>query len=162
MSESAALEAWKSPQGSDHDFVIGSSAVEIKTSSGTRDQIRISSEHQLSTSLQHLFLRVFFLAIDADGRNGISLNSLVTQLRSRINDESLSDLFDSRLAEAGYIDIPEYDRPHLTVARATTYSVTEGFPRLTSGDIPAGISDVRYCIDCSSITSFIYHGFPGA
>ena len=151
-----AIEGWHGPLGGPHDFVFDKSAIEIKSVAGSQsDFVRISSENQMQTHLDRLYLIVFFLARDTDCKAGISLNEMVSTLRKKIADDGLQDAFDKRLIEAGYIDIPEYDLPCFSVAEIRTYLVENDFPRITPDSIPQGIKHVSYKISFSSITDYL-------
>lgn len=163
VSIQAAIEGWQGPKGAPHDFIFGQSAVEIKSISGSyADSVRISAESQLTTHLDTLHLRIIFLAVDADCKAGLSLNDLIVQLKEKIKDSDLVRVFEERLAEAGYVDIPEYDFPCFSMVQTRTYEVREGFPRITPESLMPGISDVSYCIALSSIAAYTCDSFiPG-
>lgn len=158
----AALEGWQGPVGAPHDFIFGPEAVEIKSLSGSSvEGVRISSEEQLTSHLDHLYLHIIFLIQDYDCATGISLNQLVQRIRSKLIGEFLTT-FDGRLFECGYFDIPEYDRPFFSILQTRTYEVLENFPRLVPDNIPQGISEVSYFIRFDSIEKFLKNDFkPG-
>ena len=162
ITAEAALEGWQGPLDAPHDFIFGPEAVEIKSLSGSSiEGVRISSEEQLTSHLDHLYLHIIFLIQDFDCATGISLNSLVRQIRDKLTGELLT-IFDNRLFASGYIDIPEYDRPNFSISQARTYEVLENFPRLIPDNIPNGISDVSYFIRFNSIEQFLKTDFkPG-
>src|SRR3546814_15120322 len=63
MSSSDAVEAWLGPERSHQDFIFGNTAVEVKSLSGAeRSSVRISSEDQLESLNDALFLRVYRLS----------------------------------------------------------------------------------------------------
>lgn len=160
VSTQAAVEGWQGPMGAPHDFIFGQSAVEIKSISGSyADSVKISTESQLITHLDTLHLRVVFLAVDTDCNTGLSLNDSIIRLKEKIVDSDLVSTFEERLAEVGYIDIPEYDFPCFSLVQTRTYEVREGFPRITPESLAPGISDVSYCIAFSSIVGFICDSF---
>lgn len=162
-SVQAAIEGWEGPMGAPHDFIFGQSAVEIKSISGSyADSVKISTESQLTTHLETLHLRIVFLAVDMDCKAGLSLNDFIIRLKEKISDSDLVSTFEEKLAEAGYIDIPEYDFPCFSVVRTRTYEVRDGFPRITPESLAHGISDVSYCIAFSSIAEYVCDSFiPG-
>lgn len=156
VSRQAAIEGWQGPMGAPHDFIFGQSAVEIKSIGGSyADSVRISTESQLITHLETLHLRVIFLAVDRDCNSGLSLNDCILRLKEKIADNDLILIFEERLAEVGYFDIPEYDFPCFSVVQIRTYEVREGFPRITPESLAPGISDVFYCVAFSSIAEYI-------
>lgn len=163
ISAQAAVEGWQGPLGAPHDFMFGQAAVEIKSISGSyADAVKISTESQLTTHLETLHLHVIFLAADMDCRTGMSLNDYVVRLKEKVADSDLVSTFEERLAEIGYIDIPDYDFPCFSVVQTRTYEVREGFPRITPESLASGISDVSYCIAFNSIAGYICDSFiPG-
>lgn len=163
VSIQAAIEGWQGPTGAPHDFKFGKSAVEIKSISGSyADSVKISTESQMSTHLETLHLRIVFLAVDADCKTGLSLNDFIIRLKEKMADSDLISTFEEKLAEVGYIDIPEYDFPCFSVVRTRTYEVRDGFPRITPESLALGISDVSYSIALSSIAGYLCDSFiPG-
>lgn len=156
VSPVTIIESWQSPSGGPHDFVLGHSAVEIKSVAGSQsDSVRISSENQLQTHLEHLFLNVFLLSRDSDCTTGVSLNDIVRQVREKFAENNLQDVFEKRLMESGYIDIPEYDLPCFSVSEIRTYLVEREFPRITPDTLPEGIKDVSYRVSFSSISDYL-------
>lgn len=160
VNTQAAIEGWLGPMGAPHDFIFGQSAIEIKSISGSSaDSVRISSESQLITHLTTLHLRIIFLARDEDCNKGESLNELIKELKNKIYSHDLVQVFDGRLSEIGYIDIPEYDYPCFSVMQNKTYQVREGFPRIVPESLSTGISNVAYDISFSSIAVFACDSF---
>ncbi len=149
------LEGWKGPLGGPHDFVLGNYAVEVKsTSKSTANSIRISSENQLVTHLDRLFLQVFSLAVFHDSGHGLSLNQIVTEVRNLIRESGNRDLFDNRLIEAGYMESQDYDFPCFSVTSQKTFEVRDGFPRITPDTIAEGLTNVSYDLMLSSLNDF--------
>ncbi|MDD5241766.1 MAG: PD-(D/E)XK motif protein [Sulfuricella sp.] len=160
VSVQAAVEGWQGPMGAPHDFIFGQSAVEIKSIGGSyADSVKISTESQLTTHLETLHLRVIFLAVNTDCNTGLSLNDFIFRLKEKIADSDLILIFEKRLAEVGYIDIPEYDFPCFSMVQTRTYEVREGFPRITPETLAPGISGVSYCVAFSSIAGYICDSF---
>lgn len=164
MGIPAAINGWMGPSGAAQDFVFDSSAVEIKSIRNLAcDKVRISNEFQLTTQLNNLHLRIQYLSVDLDCRNGISLNALVSRLLNKINDFDSIAIFESKLNEVGYIDIPDYDTPYFSSINDLTYDVNGDFPRITPESLPVGISDVSYDIHIRKITPFLCKShLPGA
>ena len=156
VSPASAVEGWYGPIGGPHDFVFGQSAIEIKSITESQsDSVLISSENQLQTHLEHLYLHILMLSRDNDCMaGGTSLNCIVRKLREKFTGEALLDIFEERLLDAGYIDITDYDLPHFSVSETRTYEVSENFPRITPDTLPEGIKDVSYKINFSSISNY--------
>ncbi len=149
------LEGWKGPQGGPHDFVLGDYAVEVKsTSKSAVDTIKISSENQLLTHLDRLFLHVYSLAVFHDCNQGISLNSMVEKVRDSLDTPEIIDLFDSRILETCYMELKEYDQPCFSFTGSNTYEVLEDFPRITPDILADGLSNVTYDLKLGSLKKF--------
>lgn len=159
----ALIEGWMGPLGGPHDYVLGDYAVEVKSVAGAqKNVVRISSENQLITHLDRLYLQVFFLAEFYDCKQGVSLNQMVDKVRSRINDMDDRDLFDSRLYETGYMELKDYDTPCYSVTHQRTYEVREGFPRITPAVLSDGLANVSYDLVLNSLDDYVcdfpFHG----
>ncbi|MCL2074959.1 MAG: PD-(D/E)XK motif protein [Betaproteobacteria bacterium] len=151
-SSIVAVEAWLGSEGSHQDFIFGNTAVEIKSLSGTeRSVIRISSEDQLESLNDRLFLRLYRLGNLPDSVQAQSLNDIVTAVQNRLDDADAIEALDRKLTARGYAPLPEYDLPRLIVSEMHSYRIGEGFPRLVRSQIPAGIANVAYDIKLEAI-----------
>jgi len=154
--QSLIIEGWKGPLDGPHDYVLGDHAVEVKSVSGSQKKtVRISSENQLVTHLDRLYLHVFFLAEFCDCKQGTSLNQMVDRVREKIISIDNRDLFDSRLYATGYIELKEYDMPCYTITHQKTYKVHEGFPRIIPETLSDGLANVSYDLGLTSLEPFI-------
>ncbi|TBW08434.1 PD-(D/E)XK motif protein [Azotobacter chroococcum] len=152
MSSNAAVEAWLGPERSHQDFIFGNTAVEIKSLSGAeRSTVRISSEDQLESLNDALFLRIYRLSRLADASGACSLNDIVTAVQARLGEADAVDAFDRKLVAHGYAPLPAYDQPRFVVSDVRNYRVCDGFPRLMRSQLPAGIASVAYDIRLESI-----------
>jgi hypothetical protein len=87
MSSSAAVGAWLGPERSHQDFIFGNTAVEIKSLSGTeRSTVRVSSEDQLESLNDALFLRIYRLSNLTEATGARSLNGIVTAAHARLDE----------------------------------------------------------------------------
>lgn len=152
----AVIKGWQGPLGGPHDYVLGDYAVEIKSISGMqKDVVRITSENQLITHLDRLFLQVFFLAEFNDCRKGFSLNQLVDRVRDVIRDGDDRELFNSRLYEAGYMELKDYDTPCFTVTHQKSFEVREGFPRIIPEALTDGLANVSYDLNLNYLEGYV-------
>jgi hypothetical protein len=150
-----AVESWLGPDRSHQDFIFGNTAIEIKSVSGTeRSTVRISSEDQLESLNDNLFLRVYRLSSLSDAQHAASLNSLVGQVQSRLTDADAVEDFQRKLVTHRYAPLPEYDEPLLVVSEVRSFKVEDGFPRLVRSGLPEGIIKVAYDIKLEDIESF--------
>lgn len=150
------IEGWQGPLDGPHDYVMGDYAVEVKSVSGSqKNTVRISSENQLITHLDNLYLHVIFLAEFHDCKKGTSLNQMIEKVRTLIVDADARDLFDSRLYETGYMDLKDYDIPCFSITAKKTFIVREGFPRIIPEDLCDGVEKLTYDLNLNSLENFV-------
>ncbi|MEZ5367527.1 MAG: PD-(D/E)XK motif protein [Bryobacterales bacterium] len=151
----AAVQSWCGPEGLHQDFVFADRAVEIKAVSGReRSAVRISSEDQLETACERLFLMIYRLSEMPDSEQAISLNQLVQLVESEIQDAAAREDLSAKLAACGYVELREYDTPRLLVTGQRAYRVLDDFPRLVRSGLPQGIARVGYEIEFESMARF--------
>lgn len=147
-----ALEAWLGPEKSHQDFIYGNTAVEIKSLSGAeRSTVRISSEDQLESLVDALFLRIYRLSNLPDARSAQSLNALVASVHGRLDEAEAVEAFDRKLVAHGYAPLPDYDEPTFVIGGVTTYRIQDAFPRLIRSQLSTGITRVAYDIRLEAI-----------
>ena len=155
LNQKAAVEAWVGPEGGHQDFIFGNIAVEIKAVSGReRSTVRISSEDQLETLCDKLFLVLFRLNEMSESDQAMSLNELVRFIEEELNDADAVEELLRRLAAYGYMEIAEYNKPKLVVSTRHAYFVDKDFPRLIRSRIPDGIVRATYEIELEKISAF--------
>ncbi|MCC6916694.1 PD-(D/E)XK motif protein [Nitrosomonas sp.] len=155
MPSNAVVEAWLGPERSHQDFIFGNTAVEVKSLSGAeRSSIRISSEDQLESLNDALFLRVYRLSNLADAAGARSLNELVTAVQARLDKAEAIEAFDRKLVAHGYAPLPDYDEPRFVVSDVRSYRVADDFPRLMRSQLPTGIVKVAYDIRLETIAPY--------
>lgn len=151
-----ALGAWLGSERSHQDFIFENAAVEIKAISGEeRNRVRISSEDQLESLNDHLFLWIYRLSTQEAAKQAASLNEIVEMIHSAIYEEEMCEVFEQKLTAWGYSPLPDYDHPHFVVADRLIYRVAESFPRLLRSQLPTGISGVSYDIFLEHIEKFL-------
>lgn len=154
-AQTHAISAWTGPDGIHQDFIFSGRAVEVKSlSSSDRSSVRISSENQLETIEDKLYLVCFSLAESQENAMAISLNDLVNIIASLLKDKDVLASFEAKLADYGYIPLPDYGSPKLFIANIRAYLVCGEFPRLVRSGLPAGIVHVNYQIELDKIDSF--------
>jgi hypothetical protein len=153
------VNAWQAPFGTNQDFLFGTRAVEIKTTTGNEiDKIKITNTRQLDTiGLQYLFLNHY--AFDFRNGSGRRLPELVTSLKTTLAEASFEalSLLTDRLLQAGYVEgMPnEFDGWGFTLRKSEVFQVDKGFPRLLESTLPVGISDVSYTLNLSAAIPFL-------
>lgn len=154
-SSAVAVEAWLGPEKSHQDFIFGNTAVEIKSLSGIeRSTVRISSEDQLESLNDALFLRIYRLSSLPDAAGAQSLNEIVAAVQARLSEAEAVEAFDRKLVAHGYAPLPDYDAPRFVVSDTHSYRVGDGFPRLMRSQLPTGIDRVAYDIRLETIAPY--------
>ena len=153
------MKCWTGPVGGAQDLVIADISVEVKSISGSnRERVRISSEEQLTADTLRLFLRIYRLDPASDDTSTArSLNqkvSAITDLLAHHTDARLC--FESKLADYGYIPLPDYDYPLITILQTYSYEVRDDFPRLTRQDLPDGVTKVCYELELEHLKPYQY------
>lgn len=155
FSATDVIDSWLGPDRSHQDFSFGNRAVEIKSLSGTeRSTVRISSEDQLESLKDALFLRVYRLSNVAEATGARSLNAIVSQVQARLHEPEAVEAFDRKLVSYGYAPLPVYDEPAFVISNMLTYRVRDDFPRLIRSHLPTGVSKVSYEIKLEALASF--------
>ncbi len=155
LPQKAAVDAWCGPDGIHQDFIFGDTAVETKAVSGReRSTVRISSEDQLESTCDKLFLTIFRLSEMPESDRALSLNDQVRLIESELTDSEALEEFWVRLGACGYVDMREYDTPKLVVTGQRVFEVRDGFPRLIRSRLPTGIARVGYEIQLETLTPF--------
>ena len=172
LGSSAAIEAWKGPEGSSKDFEFPNLYVEVKARRGAaKPHVRISSEDQLAdVAYAELFLRVY----DVDSAivpEGLTLHDIVDKMNARFSDDQIVfDRWQSLIDATGYDADDDYSDRRWVVGLERTFNVANGFPRI-AGPVPVGVSQVGYSIaleacepfkcekiDYSKIAGVTHHG----
>lgn len=159
---SAALEAWVGPLDGIQDFNLGTGAIEVKSSiSAIGFPAKIGSLDQLDDATrQPLFVASVRLRQTPGGQ---SLPQVAQAARDAIQGDAEAErLFTERLMAAGYIDAHanRYAR-RFEHAGTRVVEVHPGFPRLTAGNVPAGIMRAMYELDLDKAPGYDV-GFAGA
>ncbi|MDM1757674.1 PD-(D/E)XK motif protein [Acinetobacter sp. 256-1] len=157
--EESILQAWYGPKRLQHDFIFKDLAVEIKSiSSVDKRSIRISSVNQLETNMSKLYLFVTaILEAPEHATDSVTLNSMVNKVKLKLDQQenvALLTIFEQKLLESNYLEDHYYDKYHYVMRPLHTYHVIEDFPKLDSGLIPKGISNVSYELDLNIIDQY--------
>lgn len=153
-----SVKCWKGPEGAPQDFNIGKTVIEVKCQSGaTVPRIKISSAEQLAPQVPEMYLFVLTLGtVMAWDKYSVSLPSLVKDITMMIGDNSPDalDRFNDLLFHVGYIESEKYTEFRYLLVSERIFVVHEGFPRITSHQVPAGVNHVKYCIDIDACEPF--------
>lgn len=150
------IKDWKGPLKNRIDFVSKNTGIEIKTvAPKIRYEIKISNEKQLELNpvIDTLFLYV--LKVEVNDSTGKSLQNMIETIEEQLIDRapSLAVKFKDLLLEVGVIS-EDYNKNYFFVHEELAYKATEEFPKLTSKNLPTGITNVSYSIDLSHCKSF--------
>ncbi|MBF2755242.1 MAG: PD-(D/E)XK motif protein [Gammaproteobacteria bacterium AqS3] len=152
LSDAQAVEAWCGPDRIHQDFIFGNTAVEVKSISGRdRSIVKISSEDQLETVSDHLFLKAYRLSEAPDDPEAQSLNELVSAVGRELSDAEAIEGYWRKLVNCGYVEMKEYDSPKFLVKGSNTYRISDDFPRLVRSELPDGVVDVKYSLQLEKI-----------
>jgi hypothetical protein len=155
LPKTAAVEAWCGVEQLHQDFIFGNTAIEVKSLAGRdRSTIRISSEDQLETVLDELFLVVHRLSEEGNTTDALSLNALIELIGDELGEAEALEQFSGKLADFGYLPLIDYDEPRFVVSERETYLVKDGFPRLVRSALPVGIARVSYEIELEAMKDF--------
>lgn len=155
ISSNDAVDTWFGAERSHQDFIFGNASVEIKSISGTqRGTVRISSEDQLESINDFLFLRIYKLSALTESAVAKSLNEIIDIIYLKLNNAEAIDAFDKKLAACGYLPIPQYDLPRFVISEVSTYKIDNDFPRLIRSQLPAGVTNISYDLKLENIASY--------
>jgi hypothetical protein len=149
---------WTGPRRAAQDFQFSRWAIEVKTSAVTLPtRIQIASEYQLDDSnLNALFL--YYLSIEQSQIDSETLVDIVRSIRERLaTDPVASEAFEDSLLDVGYLDAHAflYSSSGFHIRGSSFYMVTEGFPRITTKDLPQGVGDISYSISITECGKFV-------
>jgi hypothetical protein len=144
----SAIESWVGPLDGVRDFEIGTGSLEVKaTLSAVGFPAKIGSLEQLDDSVrQPLFVAGARLR---QAETGQSLPELVEEMRDvAAGEPEAVRLLSERLIAAGYFyaHADRYVR-RFALADTRVVEVKDGFPRLTRGSVPLGVTRATYEID---------------
>ena len=151
-----AVSSWQGPLGGDQDFQLGSTCIEVKSSTANSlDRLAISSERQLEVP-DDVVLLLVALSLDSRVNHGETLPQVVRAVRSAASETGCLHLFDDRLEHFGYAhdDAYLYADIGYTVRSFQAFRVEKGFPRIVSSDLQLGVSEVHYSLSIASCGPF--------
>jgi len=155
LSPREALAAWMAPDDGLRDFEFAGHTIEVKTfqASGSA-AVRISDTSQLDDSPNRpLYLAAIQLS---EAPSGHTLPEIVVSVENLMgNDNSIIDDFYDALASYGYLRTQAETYPsRYAVGPLSLFQVIEGFPRITSLEVPAGVTSVKYSLPLGGLAKF--------
>ena len=150
----SGIRAWKGPLDAPKDFEIEGNCIECKTRLGaSTPYIEIASEHQLDCEgVQSLFVHVLDVATATeDTVGGVTLTEVVASIVEvvRSKEPASLEILEEKLLATGFEFEHNYSDWKWAIGQARAFEVRNGFPRLSSTDIPSGVHKVRYRIALS-------------
>lgn len=143
-----ALESWHGPLDGLQDFLIGTGAIEVKSTVAVNGfSATIGSLEQLDDSLvQPLFLAGIRLSLDSYGR---TLPEFITELGGLLSDNpAAKGMFENLVLRAGFLwAFSDSYKRRFTHTDTTIMPVGENFPNLTRGNVNIAIRKARYELD---------------
>ena len=155
VSPETLLNSWVGPEDAPQDFLFRNGAMEVKaTMSSSGFPVKIGSLEQLDDAIHSpLFLAAVKFAVTD---NGLTLPEMIVKLEQTFeNEHVVIQLLRERLMTAGYSETHanQYNRK-FEPKENIILSVTERFPRLTTGSVPAGITRTIYEINLDHARRF--------
>jgi hypothetical protein len=150
------LRSWVGPDDAPQDFLLGDGAVEVKaTMSSSGFPVKIGSLEQLDDSLTSpLFLAAMRFSRE---EGGLTLPEMIAETELRLGREPRAvNFLRERLMVSGYFEghSSHYTRK-FELKEKRVFSVSEGFPRLTPGVVPAGVTRALYEINLDHAGDFL-------
>jgi hypothetical protein len=150
------LRGWVGPDDAPQDFLLGDGAVEVKATMSTSGfPVKIGSLEQLDDSVTSpLFLAAVRFS---RGEGGFTLPEIVAETELRLGGQpGMVNFLRERLMVSGYFEghVNHYSRKFESKERRI-FSVSEGFPRLTPGIVPAGVTRALYEINLDHAGNFL-------
>lgn len=155
----SALDAWVGPHAAPQDFRFsGGRVFEVKASRVGATALYISSAEQLEAGkLDRLTLVAIELNdIPAAAPGSFTVPALINDLRGALRgDQTHIDRLNEKLALLQFDAADDYyaDR-NFELGEARHYLVADGFPRISTQDVPAGVERVKYQIQLKAIDPF--------
>ena len=155
QAKNEAVSGWIGPLGADQDFMFAELALEVKGVGPSAESITISSLEQLDCSVAIRLVLVTLRQATSGEQGAIGLNALAARIEGLIaaSPEALNT-FKERLLEAGYVEHEFYETVLFEHMSSISYRVAAGFPKLTRGMVPEGLSSATYAIYIVSIYEF--------
>ena len=146
------IHGWGGPDREARDIGVNGTRIEVKAQRSTSSvKLHISSLHQLDDRGERVFVVLIRLTPSEHGR---SLVDLVQDLRNLMSCAPLAVLeFERKLALSGMSADSGFLHETYSEDQRLVYGVTQTFPRLVPGNVPAGITAVQYDISGPDLDS---------
>ena len=152
--EKSAVACWMGPLAGHKDFEIADTWYEVKSVNENAIQVQISSLEQLESDIDGHLVVVRLEDTSEASYNALNLNSVVASVFEKLEDAESRELFTTRLDNMGYTFSEDYEVICFSYKGTEYYSVKEGFPRLTRGNVEDGIGNASYTIILGGISKY--------
>jgi len=149
--------AWTGCEAETHDFYLDSNAIEVKSSSAKGPfKVTINSEYQLDNQDVIGILYILFISIRKSKIDGEKLPDIVERIEKLLGASSnFLNEFKSKLLKYGYlIDYPELYKVCFNNREELYYKVEDGFPKITTRNIPKGIGNIEYTVSLDACKQY--------
>lgn len=146
------VQGWVGPDGGDQDFVYSDGWYEIKAVGLSATSVSISSLEQLDNADKGALIVMRIDKCAPEKKEAFSLNSLVQSIKISISSEvDASILFEHKLAQYGYIELPDYSEQKYYFSGYKEYFVDSRFPRIIRKSVPIQVVDAQYSLSILSL-----------
>lgn len=147
------VQGWRGPDGDQRDIGFNNTRVEVKTQLSTKSiGLKISSLDQLDDRGNHLNV-VLNRISPSDG--GISVTGLIEKIRAHLTFTRLAQSeFERKIMLAQFDTDNKHCNENFGLDERFVYDITDSFPRLIPGNVPAGVKSAEYEITGTSIVNF--------
>lgn len=146
-----SIHFWNGPEGSLHDFHINENRIEVKTSTSSNPQIRVSDTLQL-IPLEHGTLYLSLVEInEGTGRN---ISALIESVRGLFSNEIYENLFLRKISYLGSEEEFSNFQQLFEERDLSVVEIDETTPILhldILSQLPSSISEIVYTLDSSQL-----------
>lgn len=139
-----AINAWVGMEYNIHDFIVDDLWYEIKSVKNGAHTVTVSSIEQLDCQNDGKLVINYFDDTSIVDTNKITLNNIILELFSLINDDNLKILISDKLIDYGYIYRKEYDAFTFKFVKREVYNINSKFPAIRRNNIPDTIKNTKY------------------
>ena len=167
MDMTDAVNSWRGPFSSRHDFEWKGKSVEVKGTSSVQGRVhKIHGIDQLSPPEKGV-LFLFSLRIREEQGSENTLPKLIALCQEKLKDNiGALSIFENTLAVAGYSPIhnDDYSKFRFRVVDEKLYAVKDNFPRLTINSFkdgsPQGVGTIEYLINLDGFDNLCLANSP--
>lgn len=156
----SVVRDWRGSEGDRHDFRIQNNEFEIKTTSSDKREHYISSIAQLEASkgcsLQLVSIQI---APTRSGKDTLSVNKLITKIKTKLNSDDYTSMFNLKLKE--YINddlsaVLKMKTNYVFSSEPMSMNVDKNFPRISKKEFndlkySERISDIKYRLNVEGL-----------